>query len=146
MERCNRLDDDCDGIIDNNFEREGAICFVGEGTCRTQGKWECSKDGSKAECSAPTPSSRTEICDGKDNDCDGQIDEGDLEGTGSACSTAKAGVCNAGTKRCVAGAIHCVQNVQGSIEICNKADDDCDNLIDEQCVTADEAAKARQQQ
>lgn len=46
-----------------------------------------------------------EVCDGRDNDCDGQTDEGLL----NACGT-----CG-----------------EGPEEVCNARDDDCDNLIDE---------------
>jgi hypothetical protein len=35
----------------------------------------CKSDGSGVECSAQPGSSSTEVCDGKDNDCDGQVDE-----------------------------------------------------------------------
>ena len=92
---------------------------------------------------APIVQPSTEICDNRDNDCDGEVDEGDVQGTGGKCSTGKAGVCNAGTKRCRTGTITCVQDKQPSIEICNKLDDNCNNQVDEECVSAAEAKKAK---
>ena len=140
-ESCNRVDDDCDGIVDNGFEREGAICFRGEGACKSRGAWACSADGTKAECSAEIIPPSAEICDGVDNDCNGTVDDGAIAGTGDECSTAKAGVCNAGTRTCVAGSMRCVQKVQPSVEICNQLDDDCDNQVDEDCISPEDAAK-----
>jgi hypothetical protein len=142
-ELCNEVDDDCDGIVDNGFERDGAKCFRGKGACKSEGVWKCSPDGTKAECSAPIVKPGRELCDARDNDCDGQVDEGEIEGTGQPCSTGKAGECNAGTKRCVSGVIRCVQNKQPSVEVCNKLDDNCNNQIDEDCISAAKAAKLR---
>ncbi|TFH19469.1 MAG: hypothetical protein E4H03_13815, partial [Myxococcales bacterium] len=48
-----------------------------------------------------------EICDGKDNDCGGQIDEGN-PGGGGTCSTGGLGVCSPGIEQCIGGAIECV--------------------------------------
>ena len=141
-ELCDGKDNDCDGIVDNGFERHGALCWRGQGACKSQGTWRCAADGASSECDAPIIKPTEEVCDNVDNDCDGKIDDGDMKGTGETCSTGKAGVCNAGTKRCIAGAIKCVQNKSPSIEICNKLDDDCDNVVDEDCITEEEA-KAR---
>ncbi|MCA9648717.1 MAG: hypothetical protein H6712_02720 [Myxococcales bacterium] len=135
-ELCNNLDDDCDGIVDNGFERDGALCEFAnaKGVCRTQGKWHCSSDGTSSECDAPIVQPQTESCDGLDNDCDGEIDEESVPAAEQACTTGKAGVCNAGTNTCVSGQIRCVQNVQPGPEICNGYDDNCNNSIDEDCV------------
>ena len=69
-EQCNGLDDDCDGAVDE--DTGGAKCFLDNdyGTC--PGKYDCN-DG-KLDCTGDEAS--PEACDGKDNDCDGNVDEG----------------------------------------------------------------------
>src|SRR4029078_9911199 len=59
----------------------------------------------------------TEICDGRDNNCDNQIEE--RTNAGGACSTGKLGVCAAGTLSCDAGGSVCHQTVQASAELCD---------------------------
>ena len=135
---CNNIDDDCDGVVDNGFEREGALCFRqgAEGVCRTQGRWRCSEDGSASTCDAPIVEPTAEACNGLDDDCDGQTDEDAVSADRITCTTGKAGVCLAGTNKCVQGTIRCIQDVQPGAEICNGLDDDCDNEVDEECAAA----------
>lgn len=135
-ELCNGIDDDCDGIVDNGFERDGALCefATAKGVCRTQGKWHCSADGTTSECDAPIIAPKAETCDKLDNDCDGEVDEDAVPAAEQECSTGKAGVCAAGTNTCVTGKVRCVQNVQPGPEICNGYDDNCNNQIDDDCI------------
>ena len=86
-EDCNGLDDDCDGLVDN----DGSVplqkdCFPSERKgCRqdTFGKWHCMASCrlGKQICNQGRWSSclgfrigKTEECNGKDDDCDGFID------------------------------------------------------------------------
>ena len=75
-----------------------------------------------------------EICDGIDNDCDGDADErGDLVATfqvGDACGT-DVGECRRGARECVDGERRCVGGVEPVPETCNARDDDCDGQTDE---------------
>lgn len=141
-ETCNSVDDDCDGIVDNGFERDGALCFFGgaKGACRTQGKWHCSQDGASSQCDATVVRPVAETCDGVDNDCDGQVDNDSIPAAEATCSTGLAGVCAAGTYQCVTGAKTCIQDIKPGPEICNGKDDNCNNTVDEDCVS-EEAAK-----
>ncbi|MFB6262721.1 MAG: MopE-related protein [Bradymonadaceae bacterium] len=75
-ETCNGTDDDCDGSVDEDFTSLGRNCTVGTGQCERRGVMVCAAGGSTATCGATPGKPSTEICDGKDNDCDGTTDEG----------------------------------------------------------------------
>ncbi|HAA58398.1 MAG TPA: hypothetical protein DCE42_26785 [Myxococcales bacterium] len=75
-EECDGKDNDCDGKVDEDFAKIGEICTVGKGGCQKQGKFVCGSRRGNAECSVEPGKPSTEKCDGIDNDCDGQIDEG----------------------------------------------------------------------
>jgi len=70
-EVCNGIDDNCNGGIDD--ELEGGICMNTNeyGTC--EGVFECLGEQGW-ECNASTPAE--EMCNGTDDNCNGQIDEG----------------------------------------------------------------------
>ena len=70
MEECNGKDDDCDLEIDE--DTAGGECPIANQFGSCQGHFKCN-DG-ELSCSGPEP--QPEICDGMDNDCDGQVDEG----------------------------------------------------------------------
>jgi hypothetical protein len=70
-EVCDGKDNDCNGKIDDNVPGEGDTCGDSTGECKP-GKKKCI--GGKWICAGGVGPSK-EICDGKDNDCDGKTDE-----------------------------------------------------------------------
>ena len=75
-EECNAADDDCDGQVDEDIAAEACLVTNEFGAC--PGLQLC-VDG-QLECEGATPVE--EICDGEDDDCDGEVDEGFLDSDG----------------------------------------------------------------
>ena len=99
-EICNGIDDDCDGIVDNgNFPQTGQPCL-----CPGLTQAEVGAGGSARRAPAVQRRARVrvrrlraasagEICDGKDNDCDGKPDTTGNCPNGYGCKTAPARSC-----------------------------------------------------
>ncbi len=162
-EICDGKDNDCDGTIDNGLPIGGSCTptydtnlYPGD---RTKG--ECKPGVNQCDPQNPTVPTcvggqgpEPEVCDGKDNDCDGQIDESGpapdgIDGTtnpldpsqkiGDACGTNE-GECKQGTLSCSQGKFVCTGGVGPQPESCDCLDNDCNGKID------DEAPATRQRQ
>jgi hypothetical protein len=157
-ERCNGVDDNGDGRVD-----EGCACVIGDtqpcypgdralagvGAC-TLGAQECLEVGVEfgawSACRGAEPPG-AEVCNGADDDCDGTVDDGCecTDGETRSCyggpaGTAGVGACAAGTQACEPGPGGvgssfgaCAGEVTPGTETCNGIDDDCNGAVDEGC-------------
>ncbi len=161
QETCNGKDDDCNGTADNGFDLTtdlencgacGNSCNVVnpvykntvatiecDGTC----KYTCALnyydiDGDKTngcEYSCVKSNGGVEKCDGLDNDCDGQVDEGLTcncsDGNSQTCTVANTS-CN-GNQTCTSGSWDTCTTTRPNtgIEKCDGYDNDCSGKADE---------------
>jgi hypothetical protein len=139
-ESCDGLDNDCDGLVDE--ELGSTTC--GLGVCE-HSQLNC-KEGQPVACD-PLLGAQDESCDGEDNDCDGAADEEGAQGCASWYADLDGDGFGAGDQRCLCGAQGSYSTqVPGdcddsndeinpdAAEFCkNGEDDDCDGLVDEDC-------------
>ncbi|MFT7521018.1 MAG: hypothetical protein ACI9MC_003169, partial [Kiritimatiellia bacterium] len=130
VEVCNGVDDDLDGVIDEDAVDAVAVWVDGDGDGYGRGdpRWLCDPTGQATkggDCDDTHPDvwpGRPERCNGLDDDCDGLV--GDEERDGDADGWPACWDCNDDD-----AFIH-----PEADEICNRRDDDCDGEVDEQPV------------
>jgi len=134
VEICDGLDNDCDGIVDDNLGaptltcKSKGVCAGVAPTCAGSAGWACNYPTSyqSVEDSAKG-------CDGLDNDCDGTVDE--AFSIGKTCTVGSGACAGTGTWVCdstATGGRRCNGSMKPpGVEICNGQDDDCDGKIDE---------------
>lgn len=157
-EVCDGVDNDCDGVIDDNPDEANSWYRDSDGDgrgdpatleafCSMPVGWTV--DGT--DCDDLDPLSyggAAEICDALDNDCDGEVDEGavndrvwfsdgDNDGFGGSASTLAACGRPAGFALL---STDCDDNnpsvYPAATEVCDEADNDCDGAVDNDAADA----------
>ncbi|MHC4837626.1 MAG: MopE-related protein, partial [Planctomycetota bacterium] len=121
----------------------GQTCGSDVGVC-AEGRWAC-QDGAIECAGGVDPSAEPDVCDGFDDDCDGQVDEMIREACDTTCGRgtkacadgsecmvecdARCGV--VGFRRCSGGTVYGACEYDFPVETCDGVDNDCDTDIDE---------------
>jgi hypothetical protein len=125
VEVCNGQDDDCDFVADDgfpDFDKDGAKDCLDDDDDDDQ-------DPDLTDCQPLNPTAGhglAEACDGLDNNCDGEVDEG------FGTTTCGLGKCKHTIKNCFGGVLVMCNPFDGAAaETCDGLDNDCDGIADE---------------
>ena len=123
-ESCDGKDNDCDGQVDEEL----GLLACGLGLCfHTQ---QACSGGAPQVCD-PLAGALPEVCDGQDNDCNGESDEG------LGTVTCGLGVCEHTVDKCVGGAPNVCNPFAGATaEACDGLDNNCNGVVDDGMGTA----------
>jgi hypothetical protein len=141
-EICNGVDDNCSNSVDEGCDDDG------DGFCDASMAMDanaavCPEGGGDCDDDAPAVHpGLSETCDGKDNDCNGQVDDGVTHNTDprveQVCGqdivpAAKVGIgpCKLGTTVCQGGTVICDGANAPKPEECDGIDNDCNRLTDD---------------
>jgi large repetitive protein len=157
IESCNNTDDDCDGVVDEDGATGESTWYLdADGDSYGRSNW------TETSCQQPTGFADNgddcddldgtsypgapEACDGADNDCDNDADEGvtttfygDADGDGYGDPGSPTNACflppgaSVNDDDCDDGeaSVH-----PGGIELCDSLDNDCDSVVDEYALDA----------
>ncbi len=143
-ESCDALDNDCDGDVDEGFVGLGTACTDGVGLCERAGVRVCAAGGGGVTCNAEAGDPLPDLCDGLDNDCDGDADE-DFVSKNAPCTVGQ-GICRrVGVRECRADGLATECNEapgDAEVEVCDLLDNDCNGTVDDAWPTAGQACNA----
>ncbi len=130
-EQCNDVDDNCDGTVDDGDPGGGTSCNTGQSGVCAAGIAACT-NGAITCLAIEVP--QAEICNGLDDDCNGQTDEGNPGGGANCTVSGQFGECAKGISTCVAAMLGCPQSIMPTSEVCNDGkDNDCNGTVDDGC-------------
>jgi MYXO-CTERM domain-containing protein len=140
-EKCDGIDNDCNGVADDGLTgpscpQQQGVCAGAAAGCGGASGWQTCGQAEYAAAAGKqgaTYQLTETLCDGKDNDCDGAVDEGCActDGQTQPCGQ-NVGECKPGTQLCTAGTWGvCNGEVPATGEVCDSKDNNCDGAIDE---------------